>query len=61
MTATVKTPSDANFNDLLQQYHEAVINRHANMQSQSNSPFGRFSLKNGLGPFTALDTKLVSC
>lgn len=29
MTATAKTPSDATVNDLLQQYHEAVISRHA--------------------------------
>lgn len=28
-TATVKTPSDATVNDLLEQYHEAVISRHA--------------------------------
>lgn len=29
MTATAKTPSDATVSDLLQQYHEAVISRHA--------------------------------
>lgn len=29
MAATAKTPSDATINDLLQQYHEAVISRHA--------------------------------
>lgn len=29
MAATAKTPSDATVNDLLQQYHEAVISRHA--------------------------------
>jgi integrase len=28
-TATAKTPSDATVNDLLEQYHEAVISRHA--------------------------------
>lgn len=29
MAATVKTPSDSTVNDLLKQYHEAVISRHA--------------------------------
>lgn len=29
IAATAKTPSDATVNDLLQQYHEAVISRHA--------------------------------
>lgn len=29
MAATAKTPSDATVNDLLKQYHEAVISRHA--------------------------------
>lgn len=29
MAATAKTPSDATVNDLLEQYHEAVISRHA--------------------------------
>lgn len=28
-TATAKTPSNATVNDLLEQYHEAVISRHA--------------------------------
>ena len=29
MAATAKTPSDATVNDLLKQYHEVVISRHA--------------------------------
>jgi len=58
-TATAKTPSDATINDLLEQYHEAVISRHARPK-QFSSYSERIRLAMGTARVSEVTKKRVA-